>query len=294
MPIKKKDAEVTPHTSKDIASDAIVNKARKLAEGWSSRLQGYLALAMGAFFSLDYFELYNHALEFVRLALAAWGTFKSELIATAIDWFEKLSDKRSTLKRVSLMQNTTMYLLRTFIFVGLSLTVEAHVISGYKITIKGLGTNILLGDYHKRYQDDQEQFDLLVNYLRSRTPGSTAFNIEILPPDLTDIHAIFQPSAPQRFPETKILTKLRILMAGLKESDLSKKVLFTSSDPRSSRVWLIFTKGNEHVGLKRLVIEALQRTKEDPNLNSIASFEKDFDSMLTYFHPNYSMQLKKA
>ncbi len=282
MPINRKHTEKTPHTSNGIAPDAnFVKKAQKLTVGWSPILQGCLALATGAFlflFSLGYFEFFKLA----GLALTAWGIYKSKLIAIVTNWVEKLTN-RYNMKRVSPMQRIMMC-FATFILVGLSLHIEAYIISGYRITIKDLGTNILLGDRHERYEHDMEQYDLLVKYLRSRNPGSTAINLEIEPTGIVYFQEKLPAVVPQRFPETMVLTKLRFLMAGLKESDVSKNMFFTSADLRHSRLWDVCDPPISEDVLQNYVKIALHRRKVDPNKYSFASFREDQSKILRKYN----------
>ena len=153
--------------------------------------------------------------------------------------------------------------------------VGAVIISGYRIKIEGLGTLILLGDYHERTASDADQYNLILSFLKlvAQVPNETLLNIET-EEDITEYFKKTESgSLKERFEVTQVLTKLRILMSTLKEEEGLKKALqFAASDPRRSELWYIVRIPD----LRVLTRDALKKSGDSSKkLEMFYAFEED-------------------
>ncbi len=158
--------------------------------------------------------------------------------------------------------------------------VSAEIISGYRIKIDGLGTLILLGDYHRRTINDSDQYEILRSFLKvvAQEPHRARLNLETIKETQEGLGVIGEDRLKKKLEATKVITKLRILMNSLKEEPgLNNSVAFETSDPRKSLVWDIFFSSL----LQAMVRTSLETKGNSVNqMNMLSSLEEDNKTIL--------------
>lgn len=168
--------------------------------------------------------------------------------------------------------------------VCMNTALDAFIGSAYRISIKGLGTVILLGDQQEAMPDaDQEQFALLADFLKALAHDGipTVVNLETMQPtpeyysEADSRNSMVR----NRLSEREIAPNLRAFVATLRESDLSKKIHFSSSDPRRSEIWNI-TKSKK---LQAMVEQALNRDLHHTPQATFLSADRDYEHVLNKY-----------
>jgi hypothetical protein len=154
---------------------------------------------------------------------------------------------------------------------SLVLSAQAYVGSAYRITIKGLGTIILLGDEPDIVSDTaQEHYNIIHELLLNLAKRSAKTVVGIQMPNETRQNYAdtdSRSSMPRnRLSEAQLPENLRTLIPALYDSELKGRVTFTCSDARISRIWdIVRTKD-----LKPIVHQALLKI---PNTEGTFTFE---------------------